>query len=124
YFVEYYQIASEPLSGAVADSILPYKNGSWDTRLELSSIRRDKDGRLLLGTVGSSAGKPANFFIKWANCIQKHYFPELGNFEWQYQWCGKFGFTTDHIMRVFEPAPGIIAATAYNGRGITTGTLF
>lgn len=124
YFVEYYQIASEPLSGAVADSILPYKNGSWDTRLALSSIRRDKDGRLLLGTVGSSAGKPANFFIKWANCIQKHYFPELGNFEWQYQWCGKFGFTTDHIMRVFEPAPGIIAATAYNGRGITTGTLF
>jgi glycine/D-amino acid oxidase-like deaminating enzyme len=124
YFVEYYQIASEPLSGAVADRILPYRNGSWDTRMALSSIRRDKDGRLLLGTVGSATGKPQQFFVSWANHVQKHYFPDLPKFNWQYEWCGKFGFTKDHIMRVFEPAPGILAATAYNGRGITTGTMF
>lgn len=124
YFVEYYQIASEPLSGAEADRILPYRNGSWDTRMALSSIRRDKDNRLLLGTVGSLSGKPYSFFLKWANLVQKHYFPDLPKFSWQYQWCGKFGFTPDHIMRVFEPAPGIVAATGFNGRGITTGTLF
>lgn len=124
YFVEYYQIASEPLSGAVADAILPYRNGSWDTRMALSSIRRDKDNRLLLGTVGSATGKPQQFFVSWANHVQKHYFPDLPKFDWQYEWCGKFGFTQDHIMRVFEPAQGILAATAYNGRGITTGTMF
>ena len=26
-------------------------------------------------------------------------------------------------MRIFEPEDGILAATAYNGRGITTGTM-
>lgn len=122
YFVQYYQIASEPLSGAVADKILPHKNGSWDTRLALSSIRRDKDGRLLLGTVGAYQGKQG-LYQSWADLMQKKYFPDLGKVNWQFQWTGKFGFTTDHIMRIFEPAPGIVAATAYNGRGITTGTM-
>lgn len=122
YFVKYYQIASEPLSGNAADKILPYKNGSWDTRLALSSIRRDKDGRLLLGTVGSYEGK-GKLYMSWANTMQKKYFPELAKVNWQYQWTGQFGFTTDHIMRIFEPASGIVAATAFNGRGITTGIL-
>lgn len=122
YFVQYYQIASEPLTSQRADQILPHKNGSWDTRLALSSIRRDKDGRLLLGTVGAYQGK-AGLYQSWANLMQKKYFPELGKLNWQYQWTGKFGFTQDHIMRIFEPAPGIVAATAYNGRGITTGTM-
>lgn len=122
YFVQYYQIASEPLTGEAADKILPHKNGSWDTRLALSSIRRDKEGRLLLGTVGAYQGK-AGLYQTWANLMQKKYFPELGQLNWQFQWTGKFGFTQDHIMRIFEPAPGIVAATAYNGRGITTGTM-
>ena len=122
YFVQYYQIASEPLTSAQANKILPYRNGSWDTRLALSSIRRDKDGRLLLGTVGAYQGK-AGVYRSWANLMKEKYFPQLGNVNWQYQWTGKFGFTTDHIMRIFEPAPGIVAATAYNGRGITTGTM-
>lgn len=123
YFVCYYQIATEPLQGEISQKILPYRNGSWDTRKALSSIRRDKDGRLLLGTVGLSENKES-LYVAWANTMLKKYFPELaGKTQWQYRWCGRFGFTTDHIMRIFEPAPGIVAATAYNGRGITTGTL-
>lgn len=122
YFVQYYQIASEPLTSTQADKILPHRNGSWDTRLALSSIRRDKDGRLLLGTVGAYQGK-SGIYQSWANLMKEKYFPQLGQVNWQYQWTGKFGFTTDHIMRIFEPAPGIVAATAYNGRGITTGTM-
>lgn len=122
YFVQYYQIASEPLNSKEGDQILPYRNGSWDTRMALSSIRRDKDGRLLLGTVGAYHGK-SGLYQSWADLMKQKYFPHLGKVNWQCQWTGKFGFTTDHIMRVFEPAPGILAATAYNGRGITTGTM-
>ncbi len=123
YLVAYYQIASEPLSGEIADRILPYKTGAWDTRLALSSFRRDKDDRLLLGTVGGRQLKPKAFYQSWANCVQKSYFPDLPAFNWQYEWYGNFGFTQDHIFRVLEPAKGILTATAYNGRGITTGTL-
>ena len=123
YLVDYYQVASEPLSGPVADRILPYRTGAWDTRLALSSFRRDKDDRLLLGTVGGMQLKPKSFYQSWANTIQKSYYPDLPAFNWQYEWGGSFGFTQDHIFRVLEPAEGIMTATAYNGRGITTGTL-
>ena len=123
YLVAYYQIASEPLSGEAADRILPYKTGAWDTRLALSSFRRDKDDRLLLGTVGGRQLKPKSFYQSWANAVQKSYYPDLPAFNWQYEWCGNFGFTQDHIFRVLEPDEGLLTATAYNGRGITTGTL-
>ena len=123
YLVDYYQVASEPLSGEVAERILPYKTGAWDTRLALSSFRRDHEGRLLLGTVGGRQCKPKSFYQSWANTIQKSYYPDLPAFNWQYEWFGSFGFTQDHIFRVMEPDEGLLTATAYNGRGITTGTL-
>ncbi len=123
YKVAYYQIASEPLIGDMANRVLPYKTGAWDTRLALSSFRRDNEGRLFLGTVGGSAGKPKQFYQSWARYVQKSYYPYLPKFNWQYEWYGNFSFTQDHIFRVLEPDEGILTATAYNGRGITTGTM-
>ncbi|AQU84066.1 MULTISPECIES: L-pipecolate oxidase [unclassified Halomonas] len=119
----YYQLASQPLTGAAAESILPDKQGSWDTRTVLSSIRRDKDGRLLLGSLGKGEGKPLAYLTRWADTIQNHYFPALGKVRWEYTWTGKIAFTPEHTLRIFEPAPGILSATGYNGRGITTGTV-
>lgn len=71
----------------------------------LSSIRRDKEGRLLLGSLGKGEGKPLNYLTRWADTIQNHYFPALGNVRWQYTWTGKVAFTPDHTLRIFEPAP-------------------
>lgn len=124
FLVSYYQIASEPLNSTAADAILPDRQGAADTRTVLSSMRRDRDNRLLLGTVGTHTGKPAGFMPTWANRVAEYYFPQLGKLNWQYQWSGQFGFTNDHLMRIFEPAEGLLAATAFNGRGITTGMLF
>ncbi|MES2818551.1 MAG: FAD-binding oxidoreductase, partial [Pseudomonadota bacterium] len=119
----YYQVASAPLSGAAAQAILPGGQGAWDTRQVLSSIRRDAAGRLLLGSLGSGTGKPAWFLRAWAARIQQHYFPELGEVEWQSTWTGCIAFTPDHLLRLFEPAPGLLAVTGYNGRGVTTGSV-
>jgi glycine/D-amino acid oxidase-like deaminating enzyme len=119
----YYQIASTPLRGAAADKVLPYGQGSWDTRTVLSSIRRDAAGRLLLGSMGRADNKPAWFIRSWADRIQQHYFPALGTLEWQLYWTGCIDFTPDHLLRLFEPAPGLLAVSGYNGRGNTTGTV-
>ena len=119
----YYQVASAPLSGAAADAILKHGQGSWDTRTVLSSIRRDAEGRLLLGSLGKASNKPDWFIRRWADRIQQHYFPALGRVEWQMHWTGCIDFTPDHLMRVFQPAPGLVAVAGYNGRGNTTGTL-
>ncbi|HLD67336.1 MAG TPA: FAD-binding oxidoreductase [Pseudomonas sp.] len=119
----YYQVASAPLTGAAAQRILPGGQGAWDTRQVLSSIRRDAEGRLLLGSLGSGTRKPAWFLRTWAERIQRHYFPDLEAVQWQSTWTGCIAFTPDHLLRLFEPAPGLLAVTGYNGRGVTTGTL-
>ncbi len=119
----YYQVASVPLEGEQAARILPGGQGAWDTRQVLSSIRRDADGRLLLGSLGNGAAKPAWFLRAWADRIQRHYFPMLGRVNWQSTWTGCIAFTPDHLMRLFEPAPGLLAVTGYNGRGVTTGSV-
>ena len=43
--------------------------------------------------------------------------------QWEFSWTGCIAFTPDHLMRLFEPAPGLVAVTGYNGRGVTTGTV-
>ncbi|UVJ46238.1 FAD-binding oxidoreductase [Pseudomonas sp. LS1212] len=119
----YYNVASAPLTSDAANEILKYGQGSWDTRLVLSSIRRDDQGRLILGSMGKMSNKPDWFIRSWADRIQGHYFPQLGKVEWQMHWTGCIDFTPDHLVKLFEPAPGIIAANGYNGRGNTTGTV-
>lgn len=116
------QVASTPL-GSSSKHVLPGKQGGWDTRTVLSSIRRDKDGRLLFGTLGRGETKPESFIRAWANRMQKLYYPELGNLDWECTWTGKMAFTPDHMLRIFSPAQGILAVSGYNGRGLTTGTV-
>lgn len=118
----YFQVASEPLHENKAGEILPDRQGAWDTKMVLSSIRRDAEGRLLLGTMGSGTGKPLSYMQAWANSVQRYHFPQLGKVNWECSWTGTIGFTPNHTLRIFEPAPGILAVSGYNGRGITTGT--
>ncbi|WP_110651132.1 NAD(P)/FAD-dependent oxidoreductase [Salinicola peritrichatus] len=119
----FFQVASPPLSDDVAGDILPERQGAWDTRTVLSSLRRDADGRLILGSLGCGESKPAAFIRCWADRIQQHYFPQLGRVDWECTWTGRVAFTPDHTLRLFEPAPDILAVTGYNGRGVTTGTV-
>lgn len=119
----YFQVASAPLGAQHASSILPDRQGAWDTRLALSSIRLDAQGRLILGSLGQGEGRPRAYLRSWANRIQKHYFPQLGDVEWSCTWSGRIAFTPDHLLRISELAPGLLSATGYNGRGITTGTV-
>lgn len=119
----FYQVASPPLSDELAGDILPERQGAWDTRTVLSSLRRDAEGRLILGSLGCGDSKPASFLRCWADRVQRHYFPQLGRVNWECTWTGQVGFTPDHTLRIFEPAPGILGVAGYNGRGITTGTV-
>lgn len=118
----YFQVASAPLECADAQAIFPERQGSWDTKTVLSSIRRDAHNRLLFGSMGSAQGKPAAYIRGWVNSQLKFYFPFLRNVKWECFWTGTIGFTPNHTFRIFEPLPGMLAVTGYNGRGVTTGT--
>lgn len=119
----FFQVASRPLPAELAADILPERQGAWDTRVVLSSMRRDAEGRLILGSLGRGDGRPMSYLRCWANRIQRHYFPQLGRVDWECTWTGRIAFTPDHTLRLFEVAPGVLGVSGYNGRGVTTGTV-
>src|SRR5262249_54218572 len=47
----YFNFATEPLSNNLEASILPERQGAWDTKQVLSSFRFDRAGRLVFGSV-------------------------------------------------------------------------
>ena len=121
--IHYFQFASEPLTGD-DDRILKERQGLWDTGTVMMSARRDAHGRLIIGSMGQLMGGETGLSRRWAYKAVKHYFPELGPVKWEKAWHGRIAFTKDHVPRVHKLAENLYTAIAYNGRGISPGTVF
>ena len=114
------------LSGEAADRILRYKTGAWDTRLAFLSQAFAVTTTIAYysGTVGGTQLKPKSFYQSWANAVQKSYYPDLPAFKWGVM----SGLVVLALRKIifferWQRDEGLLTATAYNGRGITTGTL-
>ena len=122
--IHYLQFASAPL-GDDAAHILPGRQGVWDTGQIMFNIRRDAQDRLLIGTMGRVIGtKDTGLTRRWAEKRIGTIFPELSRVTFEEAWHGQIAMTPDHLPRVHQLAPRLWTAIGYNGRGITTGTLF
>ncbi len=120
----YFNFATAPLPPAARASILPGREGCWDTKTILSSFRCDRDGRLVFGSVGAlrNAGLPVH--RAWAQRSLKKLFPTLGDVLFEHQWYGMIGMTADAVPRFHRLADNVLAFCGYNGRGIGPGTVF
>ncbi|KUP92901.1 NAD(P)/FAD-dependent oxidoreductase [Tritonibacter horizontis] len=121
--IRFFQIATQPL-GDDAAHILPEGQGLWDTGKIMLSLRRDQTGRLIIGSMGSVFGGTEGLTRRWADRKLHRLFPELGPLRFEDAWHGDIAFTPDHLFRIHRLAAGLYAPIGYNGRGITTGTLF
>ena len=74
----YFNFATQPLSDNVRASILPERQGAWDTNDVLSSFRFDRAGRLVFGSVGALRGSGAAVHRAWAKRALKKLFPQIG----------------------------------------------
>ncbi len=122
--IHYFQLATKPLDASAKD-ILPGRQGLWDTAQIMFNIRRDAYDRLLVGSMGKVHGTTERGLSqRWARKQIKRIFPTLPEVEFEQAWHGQIAMTPDHLPRIHELAPGLYTAIGYNGRGITTGTLF
>ena len=122
--IHYFQLASSPL-GAEANHILPGKQGLWDTGKIMFNIRRDSANRLLVGSMGKVVGtQDKGLSHRWATKQIKRIFPELGDMQFEEAWHGQIAMTPDHLPRIYELDEDLFTSIGYNGRGITTGTIF
>lgn len=120
----YFQLATRPLSDNVARSILPERQGCWDTKEVLSSFRFDRAGRLVFGSVGALRGSGTAVHRSWARRSLRRIFPQLADVDFEAEWYGKIGMTADSLPRFHRLAERVVSFSGYNGRGIAPGTIF
>ncbi|MDS7597988.1 FAD-binding oxidoreductase [Agrobacterium tumefaciens] len=123
-YLPYFNFATRPLSDNLQKSILPNRQGCWDTKEILSSFRMDKAGRLVFGSVGALRGTGATVHRNWARRSLKRLFPQLGDVEFECEWYGQIGMTDDALPRFHKFAEKVVGFSGYNGRGIAPGTVF
>jgi glycine/D-amino acid oxidase-like deaminating enzyme len=122
--IHYFQLATRPLGGDAAH-ILPGKQGLWDTGQIMFNIRRDSFDRLLVGSMGKVVGtKDRGLSHRWAKKQIARILPDLGPVEFEEAWHGQIAMTPDHLPRIYELDENLFTPIGYNGRGITTGTMF
>jgi glycine/D-amino acid oxidase-like deaminating enzyme len=114
--------ATVPLSPSIAQRILPGRYVLYEHESITVYYRIDEAGRLLIG--GRSQLRP----IEGADALTmltryaRRLWPFLGDVRWTHGWNGQIAVTLDHYPHFHEPAPGLIAALGYNGRGVAMAT--
>lgn len=122
--VHYCQYATDPLPPALLDTILPGGEGCWDTALVMSSVRRDRAGRLIIGGIGNGDGPGAKVHAGWARRKLAALYPALKGTPLAHGWSGRIAMTGDHIPKIIAFGPDAYAVFGYSGRGIGPGTVF
>ncbi len=123
-YLPYFNLATRPLSDNLQKSILPNREGCWDTKEILSSFRMDKAGRLVFGSVGALRGTGTAIHRSWARRSLKRLFPQLADIEFECGWYGQIGMTDNALPRFHKFAEKVVGFSGYNGRGIAPGTIF
>lgn len=120
----YFNLATAPLADEHRRSILPERQGLWDTREVLSSLRLDRDGRLVFGSVGALRGTGLGIHRNWGRRALLKLFPQLRRVEFECEWYGWIGMTDDALPRFHRLGRNVLSMSGYNGRGIAPGTTF
>lgn len=123
-YLPYFNLATTPLGDNLRRSILPGREGCWDTKEILSSFRMDQAGRLIFGSVGALRGTGTAIHKSWARRSLKRIFPQIGEVEFEAEWYGSIGMTDNALPRFHKFSDNVIGFSGYNGRGIAPGTTF
>lgn len=119
----YFNLATAPLPPTLLKQILPDRQGAWDTRQMLTSFRLDRQGRLVLGSVGALRGTGQPIHRDWGHRALGKLFPQLRGMRFEHEWYGEIGMTSNALPRFHQLARNTVAFSGYNGRGIAPGTV-
>src|ERR1700680_4055974 len=113
-----WQMATQPLSEAARNTIIPGRQAMSDTHGELYFARYDARNRLVTGgAVIGPGNKPERLKVIVAERLQRLW-PRIGRVEFDYVWNGYVGMTTDFLPRIHRLGPDAYGWTGCNGRAV------
>ena len=118
-----YIIATEPLSGDLAHSVLRKHIAVADSKYVVNYFRLSRDNRLLFGG-GESYGYRFPKDIK--TFVRPHMlsiFPQLKDVHIDYGWGGTLGITMNRMPHLRRLQDGMLTASGYSGHGLGMATL-
>lgn len=121
--IHYFQLATAPLAKR-GEAVLRERQALWNTHPIMFSLRRDAFGRIIIGSMGKAIGGNRGLSQRWALRNLSRLYPDLGALEIETSWHGRIAMTPDHLPRIHRLADGLYTPIGYNGRGITSGTIF
>jgi glycine/D-amino acid oxidase-like deaminating enzyme len=118
-----YQVATAPLPPDLLRTILPERQSASDTWHLLRYFRVDRTGRLLMGSRGVFGNVPVTVQASHQYRAVRDIYPQLTGVRYDYHWGGLVAITRDHLPRLQQVAPGLLAGFGYNGRGVAMATI-
>lgn len=114
--------ATAPLPDSVARAVMPSRAVLYESGAITVYYRVDGGGRLLIGGRGPqteiSSTAPLAHLLNYAHKL----WPALKDVTWTHAWGGRLAMTQDSYSHWHEPAKGVMACLAYNGRGVAMAT--
>lgn len=114
--------ASEPLSDAVAQSILPSRPVVYESGHITVYYRIDERNRLLMGGRGPMRWIKGPTDITYLIRYAERLWPQLRGVAWSHGWNSRLAMTADHYPHVHEPADNVLVSLGCNGRGVALST--
>jgi glycine/D-amino acid oxidase-like deaminating enzyme len=113
-----WQMATQPLSDAARQTVIPGRQAMSDTHGELYFARYDARNRLVTGgAVIGPGNKVARIKQRVGERLQRLW-PQIGPVEFDYVWNGYVGMTTDFLPRIHRLGPDAYGWTGCNGRAV------
>ena len=111
-----WQMATQPLSDNVRNTIIPGRQAMSDTHGELYFARYDARNRLVTGGAVIGPGNKAERIKARVTERLQRLWPQIGDVSFDYVWNGYVGMTTDFLPRMHRLGPDAYGWTGCNGR--------
>jgi glycine/D-amino acid oxidase-like deaminating enzyme len=114
--------ATEPLSAALAATVMPSRAVLFEIGAITVYYRLDAQQRLLFGGRGPMCEVQDVRSVPHIVAYARHLWPALAQLRWTHAWGGRLAMTSDHYPHVHGPQPGLTVCLGYNGRGVAMAT--
>ena len=113
-----YMIATEPLTQALAEELLPTNTACCDQRIGLDYFRLSPDRRMLFGALCNYSGRRPRDITATIRRRMENVFPQLTGVGVDYEWGGDIAISIIRVPQIGRASENVLYAQGYSGHGV------